>query len=438
MESFEPVWKRRVEKLMVVAAAGAGAVLLFVLALWTYMSATATPVHPDPDAVPSVASPEAPPEWAEAAGESGAIARTALTSQNLPGLSVAVGAGGRLVWAGGFGWADVEARVPVTPGTQFRIGTASTVLTSAGVGWLLDHDRLRLDAPIDALVPAFPRQTSPVTLRQVMAHLAGIGSDGGDEGPLLARHCTGPADALPAVAERPLLFDPGTAYRFSNYGWIAVSAAVETAAGEPFDRFMRNVVFEPIGMDGTRPDRATDDIADRAASYFPRFAADPRYGLDPMRPIDLSCYAGAGAFLSTAPDLVRFALAMNAGTVVRPGTVAELRTSQRLPSGEETGYGLGWDLEDVTLGGAPTRLAGHDGDVLGGPVASLMTFPDGLVVAVLSNASYADTFGIGLAIAQAFTKGTVNTEGTEDTEGTEGTKSTEGAEGTERASVARP
>ena len=116
-----------------------------------------------------------------------------------------------------------------------------------------------------------------------------------------------------------------------------------------------------------------------------------------MRPIDYSCYAGAGVFLSTPSDLVRFAMAMNSGKLLQPATVELLQTSQRLASGQETGYGLGWDLKTVTLAGKQTRVVGHDGDSLGGMVASFMTFPEyGIVVAVTSNISYADTFSLAV------------------------------------------
>ena len=182
-----------------------------------------------------------------------------------------------------------------------------------------------------------------------------------------------------------------------------MSAAVEAAADEPFLTFMRKQIFEPLGMDDTRADSATEPIPDRATSYFPRFAADPRYGPDLMRPIDYSCYAGSSVFLSTPSDLVRFAMAINSGKLLQPATVQLLQTSQRLPSGQETGYGLGWDLETVALAGEQTRLVGHDGDSLGGMVASFMTFPEhGIVVSVTSNISYADTFALAVKIAQAF------------------------------------
>ena len=122
-----------------------------------------------------------------------------------------------------------------------------------------------------------------------------------------------------------------------------------------------------------------------------------------MRELDLSCYAGASAFLSTPSDLVRFGLAINEGKLLQPATVQLLQTSLRLPSGQETGYGLGWDLETVTLLGEQTRVTGHDGDVLGGRVASLMMFREtGMVVAVMSNISYADTPALALKVAEAF------------------------------------
>ena len=378
-----------------------GLVPVAILGLFMYMSATATPLHPNPEDVRSVAGATPEREWTDAAGQGRQIVRAALAEQNLPGISVAVGAGGAIVWAEGFGWADLEKKIPVSPEMLFRIGTASTALTSAAAGLLLEKDLLKLDESIQAHVPEFPQKEWPVTLRQVMGHTAGVRSDGGDEGPLFGVHCDRTLDALQHFANDALRFEPGSQYRYSNYGWILVSAAVEAAAEEPFLTFMRKQIFEPLGMDDTRADSATDP--DRATFYFPKFAADPRYGPDPMRPLDYSCYAGSSVFLSTPSDLVRFAMAINGGKLLQPGTVQLLQTSQRLPSGEETGYGLGWDLETVTLAGKETRVIGHDGDSLGGMVTSFMTFPEhGIVVAVTSNISYADTYGVAVKIAQAF------------------------------------
>jgi serine beta-lactamase-like protein LACTB len=371
--------------------------------LWMFLRATAKRLHPSPADVPSAPRSAPLPKWADAIERGRQVIRAGISEQNLPGLSVAVGVGGDIVWAEGFGWADLDKRVAVTPDTRFRIGTASKALTSAAVGLLLEKDRLKLDEEIQTYVPEFPKKEWPVTLRQLMGHLAGVRNDGGDEGPLLAERCERPVEGLKIFAERKLLFQPGTQYRYSSYGWIAVSAAVEAAADEPFLAFMRTRIFEPLGMRDTEADSATEPIPNRATPYFPRFAADPRYGLHLMRPINYSCYAGASAFLSTPSDLVRFGMAINGGKLLQPATVALLQTPQRLASGQETGYGLGWDIETVALSGEQTRWVGHDGTSLGGMVASLMTFPEhGIIVAVMSNISYADTTGIALKIAQAF------------------------------------
>ncbi|HYT65953.1 MAG TPA: serine hydrolase domain-containing protein, partial [Vicinamibacterales bacterium] len=318
---------------------------VFVVGLFVYMNATVRPLHPDPKNVPSLTQSSPSAQWSEAVEQGRQLARASLTEQNLPGLSVAVGAGGDIVWAEGFGWADLEKRVPVAPHMRFRIGGASMALTSAAVGLLLEKDRLHLDAEIQTYVSSFPEKQWPVTLRQLMGHLAGVRKDAGDEEPLFSERCERTMDGLRRFAERPLLFEPGTQYRYSTYGWILVSAAVEAAAKEPFFTFMRSQIFQPLGMRDTTPDSATEPIPDRATFYYPKFAADPRYGPDLAREGDYSCFAGAGAFLSTPSDLVRFGMAINRGKLLQPATVKTLQTSQRLASGEETGYGLGWDLE---------------------------------------------------------------------------------------------
>jgi CubicO group peptidase (beta-lactamase class C family) len=398
-----PKSRKRIETWLLLVVVAVGMVPVAIVGLHTYMTTTATVLHPEPQRVPSVTMSSSPQEWTAAVERAREIMRAGLTEQNLPGLSVAVGVAGDVAWAEGFGWSDLENRVRVTPETRFRIGTASTVLTSAALGLLLENGRLKLDDQIQMYVPEFPRKQSPVTLRQLMGHLAGVRTDGGDEGPLFTRHCERPVEALESFATQPLLFEPGTQYRYSSYGWILLSAAIETAADEPFLTYMQEQIFDPLGMDDTIADSATESIRDRATFYFPRYAADPKYGLHLMRPLDYSCYAGSSAFLSTPSDLVRFGSAINNGRLLTRDTIQLLQTSQRLSSGEETGYGLGWDVDAVTLAGARTHVVGHDGDSLGGRVTSFVTVRErGIVVAVMSNISYADTSSLALKIVEAF------------------------------------
>ena len=100
---------------------------------------------------------------------------------------------------------------------------------------------------------------------------------------------------------------------------------------------------------------------------------------------------------------MRFGLAITSGTLLQPATVRLLQTPQQLTSGQQTGYGLGWDLETVQLAGVATQAIGHNGESLGGMVVSLMTFREsGIVVAVIANISPADTSTLALKIAEAF------------------------------------
>ena len=379
-----------------------GLVILLVMGLF-FAAASTPPLHPNPQEVPSRTQGAVPSSWTQTVEQARQIAKAGLIEQNLPGLSVAVGMGDEVVWAEGFGWANIEKRIPVDPATRFNIGTASMVLTSAGVGLLLEKEQLRLDEKIQTYVPEFTEKQWPVTLRQLMAHVAGVRRDAGDEEPIGTR-CDQTSEGLARFATKPLLFEPGTKFHDTTYGWILISAAVDSVAGEPFFTFMRKQVFEPLGMNNTNVDG--EAAPDRAVHYFPKFAANTRYGPQEPAEENFSCFSGAAAFLSTPSDLVRFGLAMNNGRLIKPETVQMLQAPQRLTSGEETGYGLGWDLETVELAGEHTVLVGHDGDLRGGRVASFMTFPKrGLVIAVTSNTSFADTYSLGVKIAQAFAAG---------------------------------
>ena len=380
---------------------GVGSLCLAGLAIYTFLMATAMPLHPNPQDAPSVAHAAVSPKWIDAVARGRQLARATLAEQNLPGLSVAVGAGGDIVWAEGFGWADLEKRVPVSPGMRFRIGHASKALTSAAVGVLLEKGRLHLDDEIQKHVPAFPRKQWPVTLRQLMGQMAGVRHYKSEEDYRPSAHCLRASEGLERFAEHPLLFEPESRYGYSTFGWILVSAAVEAAAGEPFFPFMRTQIFEPLGMADTTNDSAIEPIPNRVTFYHPTF--NERLVPEPAATIDYSCFAGAGGFLSTPSDLVRFGIALNSGKPLKPDTVRKLQTPQQLASGQDTEYGLGWMLDTIELAGGPTPLAGHASRTPLGGSTSFLTFPErGLVVAVTANTSRKDTKSVALKIAEAF------------------------------------
>ncbi|MEO7271158.1 MAG: serine hydrolase domain-containing protein [Vicinamibacterales bacterium] len=395
--------KRWQQTALTVVTVAVGLVLALWLGLHLYIAATSTPLHPDPKAVPSVSQSGGERKWGEAVAQAQQIVRAGVSEQNLPGLSIAVGAGGRIVWAEGFGWADLDTQAAVSPETRFRIGHASVALTSAGAGLLLERNRLNLDDEIQMHVPSYPKKQWPLTLGQLMGHLGGVRHYGGEGDYMPSTRCERASDGLTPFADDPLRFEPGTQYRYSTFGWVLVSAAIEAAADEPFFTFMRTQVFVPLGMEDTAMDSGADPMPERATFYYPRFKADTHYGPETATVVDYSCVAGGGGYVSTPSDLVRFGIGLSSGTLLQPATVQRLHTPQRLSSGEESSYGLGWKIQTVPLAGEPTTMASYDGGLLIGGSTSLLTFPDrGLVVAVTTNISYANVAAIATEVAQAF------------------------------------
>jgi len=335
-----------------------------------------------------------------AASFAGRIVEALREGSGTPGVSVAVGVGDRIVWSGGFGWADLEQRVAVTPATRFRIGSVSKPLTAAALGVLVDAGRLDLDAEVQAYVPDFPRKRWPITSRQIAGHLAGIRHYDGDEF-LSSRPYETVREGLAIFESDSLLFEPGTRFAYSSYGWNLLSAVIEGASGDDFLSFMEKRVFGPIGMRSTTADRPYAIVPDRARPYHGRV---PEPGLFNAPFVDNSYKWAGGGFLSTPEDLVRFGLehlrSLREQGMLRPGTVRLLWTSQRRSDGEETGYGIGWS-SGTTPGGR--SWVGHGGGSIGGTSYLLVLPEQETVVAMTTNFTRGPAgFRPALLIADSF------------------------------------
>jgi serine beta-lactamase-like protein LACTB len=195
---------------------------------------------------------------------------------------------------------------------------------------LTERGRIDLDRPVQTYVRAYPHKPWPVTTRQLMGDIAGVHRIRGDNNDNLpGGQCASLADALATFADEPLLFEPGTQYRFSTNGWILASAVLEEAAGEPLTTFITREILVPLGMESTvLDDRA--DVPDLTSFYAPRASMRTELGVRKRSRPDNSCLAGAGAFLSTPSDLVRFGSSMLEPGLLRAETIALLQTPLRL------------------------------------------------------------------------------------------------------------
>ncbi len=318
-------------------------------------------------------------DYAEPIAASQALIREIMENQGVPGASVAVGIGDEIVWSEGFGWADLEQGVPVTTLTKFRIGSVSKTLTASALGILLDRGRLNLDAPVQDYVPGFPIKRWPFTTRQLGGHIAGVRHYRGREMYAARRYPT-VESGLEIFADDTLLFEPGTDYTYSSYGWNLLSAVLEGASGRDFLGFMADEVFEPLGLRHTVADHTDSIVAHRTSFY-----EEERGGGIVNAPyVDNSYKWAGGGFLSTPEDLVRFAQAHMEPGFLRAETLEVLQTPQTLRSGESTGYGIGWRTytqEDGDL------MLGHSGGSVGGSTLMVMVPEHDIVVAGVVNIS---------------------------------------------------
>ena len=301
--------------------------------------------------------------------------------RGIPGLAIAVAVDGRIVFSEGFGYADLEQRVPVWPTTKFRIASISKPLTAVGLMELVQAGKVDLDAPVQKYVPSFPDKGAVITVRMIAGHLGGIRHYQGDEF-LIQRHYDSVLEALKIFENDPLVSPPGTKFNYSSYGFNLVSAVIESASGENFVSYMQNRVYTPLGLVHTAADDNKQIVEERS-----RFYELPKGGKVVNAPyVDNSYKWAGGGLLSTAEDLTRFGSAMLQPGLLDARSLQTMLTAQTTTAGETTGYGIGWGIQKSASG---KLIYEHSGGAVGG-TSQLIVYPEShVVVAVIANVSSA-------------------------------------------------
>ena len=299
--------------------------------------------------------------------------------RGIPGLSLTVAVDGKIVYSEGFGYADLEERVPAWPTTKFRIGSISKPLTAVGLMELVEAGKVDLDAPVQKYVPSFPDKGTLITVRMVAGHLAGIRHYKGDEF-LMQKHYDTVLEGLKLFENDPLVSPPGAEFHYSSYGFNLLSAVIESASREDFLDYMQARVFTPLGLVHTTADQNSRIVEERS-----RFYEREKDGITENAPyVDNSYKWAGGGFLSTSEDLVRFGSAMLQPGLLRSATLKEMFTPQHTKSGKETEYGIGWFVRRTNSG---ELTYGHSGGSVGG-TSQLILYPaTHVVIALVTNLS---------------------------------------------------
>lgn len=311
--------------------------------------------------------------------EAGRVVEAFYAENRIPGMSISVYRDGDMIWSEGFGYTDLENGISVDPSaTLFRIGSVSKTFTAAAVGLLMEQGTLDLEQPVQSYVPGFPSKQYPVTVEQIAGHIGGIRHYRGDE-MMSGKRYNSIDEGLRIFSGDTLLFEPGTSYSYSSYGWNLISAVVEGASGEDFLSFMETDVFQQLNMDHTMPDYAYREIPDRTRFYT------FEEGQNKEAPyVDNSYKWAGGGFLSTTEDMIRFGEAHLSAGFLEQQTLGRLMQPLETADGESTGYGIGW----ATIKDPEGNIwKGHSGGSVGGSTMFMMHPDKDVIIAFAINRS---------------------------------------------------
>lgn len=303
---------------------------------------------------------------------------TEFTRGESAGVAVLVARDGHTVFQGGFGFADIEHKVPITPETKFRIGSVTKQFTAAAILRLADERKLALTDPLAKFFPEFPRG-SEITLHHLLSHTSGIRSYTDKPGFLAGvTHPITPAALIASFQNDPPDFAPGSNFRYNNSAYFLAGEIVGKVAAQPLAEYLRGQFFAPLGMKDTGIYVNSAPPPGMARSYS--FSEGK---LAPALDWDMSWAGGAGALYSTIGDLFRWNEALYGGRVISDAALKMQTTPQKLPEGAEGlryGYGL------VASEHRRLPLLSHGGG-LHGWSSDLLWFPEQrCTIAVLGNA----------------------------------------------------
>jgi D-alanyl-D-alanine carboxypeptidase len=294
---------------------------------------------------------------------------------------------GKLVYANGFGFADVENEVPATSKTAYRIASNSKTFTAVAIMQLVERRKLRLDDTIASYLPWFKAKTkgsdaANVTIRQVLAHHAGVFRDG------VTPHWND--DNFPtmtalrrSVSSRSLVFENAIRFKYSNFGFALLGGVIAKVTKTSYEDYMTEQVIRPLGMRRTAP-----DLTEESTKWLARGYSRPIPGVERERfeHCPTNAYAAATGFLSNVEDLARY---LNALSLQRNTTTLIGRESKKAlfhahwNGGDEGSYGLGFAVSYSHR----KKIVGHGGGFPGFITRVSLNVDDDIGVIVLTNAN---------------------------------------------------
>lgn len=316
------------------------------------------------------------------------IAAQVLEQTGVPSASVAVVQHGKLVYTHAYGKAHLDPPVEATPEMRYSIGSISKQFTAAAILMLQEEGKLSLDDAVGKYIPGLT-EGNKVTIRQILSHTSGYQDYWPEDyvmTPMLKPESA--QQIIDTWAKKPLDFEPGTKWQYSNTNFVIAGRIVETVTGAPLMDLLVSRIFRPLGMKSVwNSDEAKLTSVDATAYY--------RHALGPLRVAPKEGRGwmfAAGELAMTAHDLALWDESLIAQTILKPESYKQMFTEVKLKDGKGTHYGLGVEVMDRS----GHRSIEHSGEVSGFVSDNEVLVDDGVAVAVLTNQ---DAVGAASAIA---------------------------------------
>ncbi|MEM8960109.1 MAG: serine hydrolase [Acidobacteriota bacterium] len=306
-----------------------------------------------------------------------------------PGGAVLIKKGDEVVLRAGHGLADVEMGVAITPDMVFRVGSVTKQFTAALIMQLVEEGKVAIDAPITDYLPDYDTHDATVTVEHLLTHTSGIPSYTGlpdffDQ----VRADRTPEEMVDLWEELELEFAPGTDWRYNNSGYFLLGMIIEAVTGQSYQEALQERIFTPLGMTSSYYGEHDRIIPKRVEGYA---GGSDGYVNAPY--LSMTQPYAAGSMLSTVDDLAVWQQALEAGKVVSAESLEVMWRAHRLPDGDNTDYGYGFQIGEH----AGHQIVRHGGGI-NGFAAQLTTVPDqDIVVAVLTNHTGAEVSPTRLA-----------------------------------------
>jgi len=342
----------------------------------------------------------APPARADAIDD---YIKVEMERRHIPGLALAVARNGKIVKVRGYGIANLEHDVPVTPDTVFELASVTKQFTATAIMLLVEEGKVQLDDPVAWHLPRAPETWKAITVRHLLTHTSGLPGDDGFKALRAAGQRVNytTAQLFDAAVKDELKFAAGERFLYSDGGYFVLGMIIEAVSGQRYRDFLDEKFFKPLGMRSTSVIDQWRILKNRAAGYTLRDGQ-----LMNIRRVWQMELASHYAVMSTVKDLLAWDAALAAGRVLAPATLAEMWTPVRLNYGGTYPYGFGWFVDDRR----GHRWISHAG-ITG---TELSRFPnDGVTVVVLTNlgrssgdpAPRVNAWGLTYGVAGRYVKG---------------------------------